>query len=377
MYLTILLMVVIGGLIGGFTNEIAIRMLFRPYKAKYIGKVRIPFTPGLIPKRRDEMAKQLGETVVSHLLTPEGLKRKFEDETFQSNIQKWVQKETNKLLSSQITIKEIAKKYLKVNNLEEKIDTYLTQMIEDIYEKVNQELETHTLENVVEGKIKVNIEKKTEQVALFISQKGAEFFSSYEGRKILLEMIESFTQERGFIRGVISVFMGKEKLAKQFQDEIIKSLKSESTKSNLKQIIQKEWIKVKNKPLKEVLPEMEKEKIKEYLKNQLNQKFQVENWLDKTIDELTENHKEAINNKYIPKILKRVTGYLTTKIEVIMNQVDLKDIVQKQVATFPVERLETIMLGIAKKELKMITYLGFLLGAIIGLLQSILMLFIK
>ena len=48
-------------------------MLFRPHRPIYIGKFQVPFTPGLIPKRRDELAVQLGKMVVEHLLTPEGI----------------------------------------------------------------------------------------------------------------------------------------------------------------------------------------------------------------------------------------------------------------------------------------------------------------
>ncbi|WP_152602441.1 DUF445 domain-containing protein, partial [Planococcus sp. CAU13] len=70
-------MALIGALIGGFTNFIAIKMLFRPYKTMYIGKWRVPFTPGLIPKRRDELSTQLGRTIVQHLLTPETFKKRF------------------------------------------------------------------------------------------------------------------------------------------------------------------------------------------------------------------------------------------------------------------------------------------------------------
>ena len=40
----------LGGVIGYITNDIAIRMLFRPHKAKYVMGVHIPFTPGIIPK---------------------------------------------------------------------------------------------------------------------------------------------------------------------------------------------------------------------------------------------------------------------------------------------------------------------------------------
>ena len=70
-------MAFIGALIGGFTNHLAIKMLFRPHEAKYIGKWRVPFTPGLIPKRRDELAMQLGKTVTNYLLTPETFRKKL------------------------------------------------------------------------------------------------------------------------------------------------------------------------------------------------------------------------------------------------------------------------------------------------------------
>lgn len=39
-----------GGIIGYFTNWLAIKMMFRPHKAKYIFGMKIPFTPGLMPK---------------------------------------------------------------------------------------------------------------------------------------------------------------------------------------------------------------------------------------------------------------------------------------------------------------------------------------
>ena len=39
----------VGGVIGYVTNDIAIRMLFRPHTAKHIMGWRIPFTPGIIP----------------------------------------------------------------------------------------------------------------------------------------------------------------------------------------------------------------------------------------------------------------------------------------------------------------------------------------
>ena len=84
--LTILFMAVIGAVIGGFTNLIAIKMLFRPYKAIYLFGRKLPFTPGLIPKRRDELAEQMGKLVVEHLLTADSIREKVLTAAFRSKI---------------------------------------------------------------------------------------------------------------------------------------------------------------------------------------------------------------------------------------------------------------------------------------------------
>ncbi len=64
---------VVGGIIGYFTNDIAIRMLFRPYRAYYLGSKRVPFTPGLIPRNQERLAKRISDTIMGSLLTPEEL----------------------------------------------------------------------------------------------------------------------------------------------------------------------------------------------------------------------------------------------------------------------------------------------------------------
>ncbi|BAY92461.1 MULTISPECIES: DUF445 domain-containing protein [unclassified Tolypothrix] len=64
---------ILGGIIGYFTNDIAIKMLFRPYRAIYIGKQRLPFTPGLIPRNQERLALKISNTIMGSLLTPEEL----------------------------------------------------------------------------------------------------------------------------------------------------------------------------------------------------------------------------------------------------------------------------------------------------------------
>ena len=66
---------VAGSVIGYFTNDIAIKMLFRPYKPIYIGKRKLPFTPGLIPSNQERLAQKVSDTIMGSLLTPGELQK--------------------------------------------------------------------------------------------------------------------------------------------------------------------------------------------------------------------------------------------------------------------------------------------------------------
>ena len=65
----------LGGVIGSITNDIAIRMLFRPHKAKYIFGWRIPFTPGIIPKEKGRIAAAIGGAISQNLMNQEVLEK--------------------------------------------------------------------------------------------------------------------------------------------------------------------------------------------------------------------------------------------------------------------------------------------------------------
>ncbi len=64
---------VLGGIIGYFTNDLAIKMLFRPYKPIRVSGRQLPFTPGLIPRNQERLAKRVSDTIMGSLLTPEEL----------------------------------------------------------------------------------------------------------------------------------------------------------------------------------------------------------------------------------------------------------------------------------------------------------------
>ena len=60
--------------IGYVTNDIAIRMLFRPHKAKYIFGRRVWFTPGVIPKEKGRIAASIGQAISANLMNHDVMK---------------------------------------------------------------------------------------------------------------------------------------------------------------------------------------------------------------------------------------------------------------------------------------------------------------
>jgi uncharacterized membrane protein YheB (UPF0754 family) len=70
---------VIGAAIGWITNDIAIRMLFRPLRAVRVLGIRLPFTPGIIPKERRSLAVSIGRMVSRELITEEALRRQVHE----------------------------------------------------------------------------------------------------------------------------------------------------------------------------------------------------------------------------------------------------------------------------------------------------------
>ncbi len=74
----------VGALAGGVTNTIAIWMLFHPYEAPRIGRWRIRFLQGAVPKNQPRLAAAIGRTVGNRLLTSEDLQRTFTNVEFRS-----------------------------------------------------------------------------------------------------------------------------------------------------------------------------------------------------------------------------------------------------------------------------------------------------
>ncbi len=134
----------LGAFIGYITNWLAIKMLFRPYEEKYIFNIKIPFTPGLIPKRRKEIAEAIAKTVEEHILPAEKLKQLFEESNYKIRLHKRVELVIDELIDTTIEdMKKTIKEGISVGKFTIKgtlIITALDKVIDKALEKVKEKL---------------------------------------------------------------------------------------------------------------------------------------------------------------------------------------------------------------------------------------------
>lgn len=101
---SIIIRPLIGAGIGYVTNWIAVKMMFRPLKPVKIGKWNLPFTPGIIPRNKERIAKSIGDSISDYLLTEEVLRNSLLSETAKDSIKNKLIESLNKLAENDETI---------------------------------------------------------------------------------------------------------------------------------------------------------------------------------------------------------------------------------------------------------------------------------
>ena len=102
----------VGAVIGYITNDIAIRMLFRPHRAKYILGVHVPFTPGIIPKEKARIAGAIGKAVSENLMNREVLENSLLSDDMMSKLSNAIDEFVATQSKNEETIEEFARHYL-------------------------------------------------------------------------------------------------------------------------------------------------------------------------------------------------------------------------------------------------------------------------
>lgn len=102
----------VGAVIGYITNDIAIRMLFRPHQAKYIMGIHIPFTPGIIPKEKNRISGAIGKAVSENLMNREVLEKSLLSDDMLTKIGNAIDEFVATQSENEETIEQFAHHYL-------------------------------------------------------------------------------------------------------------------------------------------------------------------------------------------------------------------------------------------------------------------------
>jgi len=103
---------VIGAVIGYCTNYIAVKMMFRPLHPVKIGSWTVPFTPGIIPKGKSQLAKAVGEAVGKNLLTEDSFAESLLSPAIEEHLRKKIRLFLYENRKNEKTVKELLLEYL-------------------------------------------------------------------------------------------------------------------------------------------------------------------------------------------------------------------------------------------------------------------------
>ncbi|ATA58998.1 hypothetical protein GS458_0538 [Geobacillus stearothermophilus] len=362
-------MVAVGALIGGVTNLIAIVMLFRPHEPMYLFGKRLPFTPGLIPKRRRELAEQLGKTVVEHLVTPEGLRRKLNDSAFMAGVVEEGRKWLKRWLARRETPAQLLER-LGIRSPDERLEALAAGQAAQAYERWSQTWRTRPIRDILPLELKETMEARIEQLAGYLADRALEYFSSAEGKQQLSGMIQRFFQERGMVGGVLQMLLGNVNLVDKVQPEIGKFLRHAGTRAAIARLLWTEWNKWIDYPLATVEEMVGRRRMSEAVQAAARGLVRGSGWLHRPLADLLAPYEQDVLDRFVPQAVAAAVRLLGDQMESVVAQLGLADVVRDQVESFSLRRLEAIILAIARRELKMITYLGAVLGAMIGAVQG-------
>lgn len=373
-FLIIIFMMIIGALIGGVTNVIAVKMLFHPFKTYYIFNKRVPFTPGLIPKRRAEIADKIGQVVEEHLLTESMIQSKLNATATRTAIEEVIQKQIEKLKEDRISLDYLANKVdIDIAQLANgKIETIMSEKLELFY----YDHRNTPITQLIPENIEKSIDNKVEAVPEILFDRARVYLKSEKGAADIASMLDTFFNEKGKIVGLLQMFMTKESIADRIQHELIRLTNHPKAKDIANQIIDNEYETFKSKQLSEVLNEQQFQSFKTSITDLVIGYMDINNMATRSLNTLTPNFIQFLENKVTQKLTNVIIENVSKHMSPIMKKVNLRQMVEQQINTFDLAYIEKLIIDIANKELKLIMFLGFLLGGIIGLLQGIIAIFV-
>ncbi|MDK2868075.1 MAG: hypothetical protein PWP51_828 [Clostridiales bacterium] len=167
----LLFLAAIGAVIGWMTNVIAIKLLFRP-----INPISIPGLPfkfqGLIPKRKAEIARSIGEVVADELVSMEEIINKLIEGIDRAEVIKMIKVKIVTMANEKMPamIPSMFKGMI-ISNVETMIDENGESIMIELTEKLaHKALEAIDIKEIVEDRINAYDFEKIEEMTIKIAQ---------------------------------------------------------------------------------------------------------------------------------------------------------------------------------------------------------------
>lgn len=305
---------VVGAFIGYITNDLAIRMLFRPHKAKHIFGLHIPFTPGIIPKEKGRIAKSIGNVISENLMNSEILGQYLLSESI-----------TNKLRSSINGFFETQKQN------EESVEQFLMHYLTD--EEIKSM--THGVNKTLTSQIKSKLADEA------VGNKVAHVAVDHVINNMSDEDSESFTYIVGVPKKLIG---GIFKMILAALQEPVERMLSQNINNILKNNSE------------EIISNLIGKEVSDFLKTPVKDLLHGKDELIQKIIEKAMNLYRNVITEHLPRILKTV---------------NISQIVCDRINEMDVAETEKLVLQVMNKELKWLVRLGAILGFLMGWINVI------
>ncbi len=375
-------------------------MLFRPYRAIHIAGRRVPFTPGLIPRNQERLAKNISNTIMGSLLTPKELqnlaRRLLQTERVQAAIL-WLlhlaieQIKTDKNQKSAKIVAGILR-----DLLGESLPRLLKVLArrEDFLEaQINQIFDQILLEFQLSEEQATRLADWLLQVVLppdMLRQAIVDFLTD----RTIQIIDEGFREKTSGTYWVVANLFGLRNTLTRLRTFCLDE--KEATNTRLQELIQDlqmrdrirkllQNLSLQNLPMGTVrqLQKTTRESVRHYLQNSgsdflqgLTDSVDWENIAVVLLNRLSTSPVVSTSLEVMSQELALILDkYLEKDLEAIVTQVipilSIDEVIVDRVKSTSPADLEAAIEGIVKNELQAIVSLGGVLGFVIGLLQTV------
>lgn len=308
----------VGGVIGYITNDIAIRMLFRPHKAKYVFGLHVPFTPGIIPKEKGRIADAIGGVISENLMNKDVLERYLLSDEMVGKLRSSVDEFINQQKVNEETIRDFLSHYLSV----EEIDMIFRSVNESLTNQMSDKLADPIVGETVANLAMNHVANKLHN----------------EGVQVLLASLGGLA---GGLAGIFGGIAGGT-IVNRFL-EMLREPAEKLLANNINNMLSSNGQQIVSNMVDGEVESFLNKKISDLLNGHDTQLAQVVNTIESLYRTIIEEH--------LPRILESI---------------NISKIVRERINEMDVNDTEKLIFQVMEKELKAIVWLGAGLGVIMG-----------